>query len=282
MKSHASNPIADHLHDDVFRIYFTCRNEFSQGHVGFVEIDLKNPTVVLNLSSAPVLKPGITGAFDDSGVTCGCVWNEGTEKYLYYLGWNLGVTVPFRNAIGLAKWNTGSQQFERVYQAPVLDRNRFDLFSLSYPFVLRHNGEYKMWYGTHLQTGKQEKDMKHAIRYVSSASLDRWNATGHIAIPLNEAVGEYALSRPSVLIENNLYKMWYAYRGNAYRIGYAESSDGLLWNRKDDLTGIQASSAGWDSEMICYPHVFTHNSETYMVYNGNGYGKSGFGIAKLS
>jgi hypothetical protein len=31
--------------------------------------------------------------------------------------------------------------------------------------------------------------------------------------------------------------------------------------------------------MICYPFVFDHAGSRFMLYNGNGYGKTGFGIA---
>jgi hypothetical protein len=79
--------------------------------------------------------------------------------------------------------------------------------------------------------------------------------------------------------------MWYSYRGNkkitTYRIGYAESENGLSWKRKDDKAGIDVSSKGWDSEMICYPFVFMHGGKQYMLYNGNGFGITGFGIAIL-
>ena len=79
--------------------------------------------------------------------------------------------------------------------------------------------------------------------------------------------------------------MWYCYRGQkeikTYRIGYAESKGGLVWERKDELAGIDVSASGWDSECICYPYVFDYNNERYMFYNGNGYGKSGFGLAIL-
>ena len=79
--------------------------------------------------------------------------------------------------------------------------------------------------------------------------------------------------------------MWYSYRANGkidtYRIGYAESLDSRNWRRKDQLANIDISVSGWDSEMICYPSVFKLNSKTYMLYNGNGYGKTGFGLAIL-
>jgi len=63
--------------------------------------------------------------------------------------------------------------------------------------------------------------------------------------------------------------MWYSYRGRnnikTYRIGYAESFDGLQWIRKDDDVGIDVSKTGWDSEMICYPFVFDYKEERYML-----------------
>jgi len=75
--------------------------------------------------------------------------------------------------------------------------------------------------------------------------------------------------------------MWYACRGESYRIGYAESADGLNWTRLDHAVGIARSESGWDCEMIEYPFVFDHGGQRYMLYNGNGYGKSGFGLAVL-
>ena len=36
---------------------------------------------------------------------------------------------------------------------------------------------------------------------------------------------------------------------------------------------------GGDSEMIEYPFVFDHDGQRFMLYNGNGYGRSGFGVA---
>ncbi len=38
---------------------------------------------------------------------------------------------------------------------------------------------------------------------------------------------------------------------------------------------------GWDSEMIDYPFDFDHKGHRYMLYNGNGYGKTGFWLAVL-
>jgi hypothetical protein len=78
--------------------------------------------------------------------------------------------------------------------------------------------------------------------------------------------------------------MWFSYRsgrGEAYRVGYSESRDGIAWILKLDEVGIDVSENGWDSTMIEYPYVFRHGDNTYMLYNGDGYGKTGFGLAIL-
>ncbi len=67
----------------------------------------------------------------------------------------------------------------------------------------------------------------------------------------------------------------------AYRIGYAYSDDLKNWVRDDDQSGIDISAEGWDSEMQCYPHLFECNGNVYMLYNGNDFGRHGFGLAVL-
>ncbi|MEP5069850.1 MAG: hypothetical protein ABJQ96_04225, partial [Crocinitomicaceae bacterium] len=63
--------------------------------------------------------------------------------------------------------------------------------------------------------------------------------------------------------------------------GYAESLDGIEWERKDREVGIDVSEAGWDSEMVCFPSVIKVKDKTFMFYNGNNNGKTGFGVAEL-
>jgi predicted GH43/DUF377 family glycosyl hydrolase len=280
MRSHATNMVAQHLENDMFRVFFSCRNERNVSSIGFVDLDLKPPYRVTAISEHPVLTPGEAGGFDDSGVSLGCIVSMSDKKFIYYVGWNLGVTVPWRNTIGLAVSDASGTHFEKVSRAPIMDRSHEDPFSLSYPWVLYDGGVFRMWYGSNLSWGREEKDMKHVIKYAESHDGISWQRTGVIAINFkNES--EYAIARPCVVREKGIYKMWYACRGISYRIGYAESRDGISWMRKDEDVGIDVSASGWDSEMICYPAVFDHGGQRYMLYNGNGYGKTGFGLAVL-
>jgi hypothetical protein len=84
--------------------------------------------------------------------------------------------------------------------------------------------------------------------------------------------------------------MWYCYRSitgyrhdaaQSYRLGYATSSDGLSWTRRDDLPQFNAAADNWDSQMIAYPAIVDFENRRFLLYNGNGFGQSGFGLAEL-
>ena len=67
---------------------------------------------------------GELGAFDDNGVTPTWVLNRGKRKYLYYVGWNKGVTVRMHLYVGLAISEDGGKSFKRYSRAPILERVR--------------------------------------------------------------------------------------------------------------------------------------------------------------
>jgi hypothetical protein len=286
MKSHAANPTPLVLDENrgLVRVFFTSRNSEQQSSIGYTDIEIRdNQSHIINVSPNPIVEPGKIGLFDDSGAAMGCIFYDGNQYYLFYLGWNLKVTVPWMNTIGLAIAQHADGPYFKFSQVPVMDRSAEDPYSISYPCIIKEGAVYKMWYGSNLNWGKDQSEMQHVIKYAESTDLINWNRTNEIHIPLIHP-GEYALSKPWVIKDKNLYKMWYSYRGNGnivtYRIGYAESVDGIIWERKDSECGIDVSESGWDSEMICYASIFKLKNEIYMLYNGNGYGKTGFGIAK--
>ena len=136
-----------------------------------------------------------------------------------------------------------------------------------------------MWYLSGLKWDKVEPVSYYHIKYAESRDGIHWKRDGLICIDLRE--GETNIASPTVLKENGAYRMWYSYAatGHGYRIGYAESADGLLWRRMDEGAGIDLSTSGWDSETIAYPSVFSHEGQKYMLYSGNQFGRDGFGLA---
>jgi hypothetical protein len=281
MQTHAAVPFADRLEGDIYRVYFTTRDTMNKAHTAFIDIDILNPHKIVNIANSPVLAPGMLGGFDDSGAMGCWLTKEKGTRYLYYQGWNLGVTVPFRNSIGLAV-SDENLKFHRYSPGPILDRSMFEPHFTATPCVIVEYGQWKMWYLSCTEWMIQNNLPKHKyhIKYAESDDGINWQRNGVVAIDYaNES--EYAISRPSVIHDEGQWKMWYSYRGDAYKIGYAESCDGKKWERLDAQVGITTSADGWDSEMIEYPFVFDHKDHRYMFYNGNDYGRTGFGLAIL-
>lgn len=281
MKSHAALPIAEHLERNIFKIYFTSRNERNESFTNYLVIDITRPQQILDLSIVPVLHPGNLGEFDDSGAMSSWLVNHNDTRFLYYVGWNLGATVPFRNSIGLAVSQNGNI-FKRYASGPILDRTMMEPHFSASCCVIPGEDKWRMWYLSctewRIRLGKPEH--RYHIKYAESLDGISWKREGIVAIDYSDEI-EYAISRPSVIRDKECWRMWYSYRGASYRIGYAESRDGHQWKRLDAHCGIDVSNSGWDSEMIEYPFVFDHAGARYMLYNGNGYGKTGFGLAVL-
>lgn len=280
MQSHAAVPIAESLGGGIFKIYFSSRDKFNRSFTGYTVIDIARPNQILELSSNPVLSPGGLGEFDDSGAMATWLTSYQGKKFLYYIGWNLGITVPFRNSIGLAI-STQNNEFLRYSSGPIVDRSMNEPHFCASCCVFPGEDFWRMWYlsctGWRMQGGKPEH--KYHIKYAESEDGINWQRAGLVAIDFANDE-EFAISRPSV-IHDDRWRMWYSFRGDTYRIGYAESEDGRKWSRFDTEVGIDVSTTGWDSEMIEYPFVFDYEGQRYMLYNGNGYGKTGFGLAIL-
>jgi hypothetical protein len=278
MVSHAANPVAEHRGGDLFRVYFSPRDAGNRAHVAAADVEVRGETVrVVGVADTPVVAPGPAGTFDDSGTTMGCLVHDGPRSYLFYLGWNLGVTVPWRNSIGLAVRDHPDGPFVKHSPAPVLDRGRCDPYTLSYPCVLRDGAGWRMWYGSNLAWGTHESDMHHVLKSATSRDLLNWERDGVTVLGLEG--DEIAVCRPWVVKEGGRYKMWFCHRTHAYRMGYAESADGLRWERRPGGAGLEPSAEGWDSEMVAYGSVCDHGGRRYLFYNGNRYGKTGFGVA---
>lgn len=281
MQSHAAVPIAQSLGGDLFRIYFSARDAIGRSHTGYVDIDLMQPETILACGREPILAPGELGAFDDSGAMATWLTPAPDGDRLYYIGWNLGVTVPFRNAIGLAI-SGASNAFERYAPGPIVDRTATEPHFCASCCVLRDGQQWRMWYlsCTEWRVTPGRPEHRYHLKYATSDDGIHWRRDGTVAIDY-ASDAEVAISRPSVIRDADKWRMWYSYRTHKYRIGYAESDDGIRWVRRDEESGIDVSDEGWDADMIEYPFVFDHAGRRYMLYNGNGYGATGFGLAVL-
>jgi len=282
MKTHAMVPTAERVEGNIFRIYCSGRDELNRSLIGHFHIDITNPHNILSITNEPVLGLGELGCFDDNGVTPSWIINYNGNKYMYYIGWKPRSTTRMSVVAGLAVSYNNGETFKRVSRAPILRLTDKEPFSiLTAPCVMIEKGVWKMWYVSGV--GWINPDLPcYNIKYDESKDGLVWDQQAIVCIEA-KTKDETSLARPCVLKEKGIYRMWYSKKdaGLPYRIGYAESEDGFTWERMDEKVGIDVSESGWDSEMIEYSFVFNHKGQKYMLYNGNGYGTSGIGMAVL-
>jgi hypothetical protein len=288
MVSHAAVPVADDLSKDELRLYFGTRDARGRSQLARIDVAADAPHSVHRVHDRPVLPLGNPGTFDDNGIMPASMVSYDGRKYLYYIGWNPQVTVPYRLAIGLAVSEDDGRTFVKASEGPVADRGFEEPYFNTAPSVLVDGRVWRMWYvsctGWVVVDGRPEP--RYHIKYAESADGVRWRKTGRVCIDYDERTE--AIGRPCVYREDGAYRMLYSYRSirayrtdpaQSYRLGYAESADGLSWTRRDDEVGIGRSADGWDSEMIEYATVHDHGHERYLFYNGNGFGRTGVGYA---
>jgi len=253
------------------------------GRTAYVDLDASDPTRILRKSHEPVLDIGELGTFDDCGANAFSIVTLGEKKFLYYQGWQRTERVPYLIFGGLAIDDGSGKGFAKYSSTPILDRIDSDPFLRGAPYVIKQAGGFRMWYVSCRRWLEDEHGLHYdvSIRHAISDDGVCWTADERSCLS-PEGPDEYAVGRPSVLFEGGLYRMWYSIRcfSQPYRIGYAESMDGLHWMRRDSAAGIERSSNGWDSEMICYPQVVRVRDRLMMFYNGNQHGATGFGYAQ--
>ncbi len=265
-----------------FDLYITGRDINNRSLIGKATLDLEAETLVGNVCDAPAFSVGELGTFDENGVSYPWIVDSGDSLYMYYVGWMPTVLTPFQNHTGLASTASGQDNWTRVSRAPILERTNAEPFSSGSCCVIKEGDLWRMYYTSFERWGSGPDDHKHyyVIKYAESPDGVNWKREGRVCIaPIDDS--EYAIGKPSVIFQDGLYHMWFVHRGPRYRIGYAYSKDGLEWTRRDDLSGISVSDTGWDSEEVCYPHVFTVKDRAYMLYCGNNYGQAGLGLARL-
>jgi hypothetical protein len=268
----------------VVRVYAGFRDRGGVSRIGFVDLDAQDPCRVLSVSNEPVLDIGSPGMFDENGVVPCSIIERDNELYLYYAGYQLGQKVKFCVFGGLAISRNGGKSFQRYWRVPICDRTDREPYFRVIHSLISEKGAWRVWYGGgdsfSESGGKQlpEYDIRHAH------SPDGITLSDEFTVCLETAGDEYRVGRPYVTKTTSGYQMFFC-AGTArtgYRLAYADSVDGLSWIRKDEELGFNASGEQWDSNMQAYPSVIRLGAKTYMFYNGNDYGREGFGLAELA
>lgn len=280
-------PTPYRLNDDVIRVYLTCLDDKGRGRPIYVDVASADPTRVLKVAGQPLLDVGDPGTFDENGLMIlSVVPIDAQTVYMYYAGFELCVNVRYRIFTGLAISRDGGATFKRYSRAPILDRSDSERMIRGGSFVIRDGDVFKMWYvaGNDWIELRGKMMPTYDLRYLESSDGVTWSDSGTLSMAITDD-DEHGFGRPWIIKRGrDDYQMFYSIRRRsfaAYRLGYAESTDGIRWTRKDDAMGLDVSQAGIDSEAIMYSAVLPVGASTYCFYNGNNFGEEGFCVATL-
>ena len=283
--------------DDYIRIYFSTRKRdqktgMYRSYISFVDFD-KDLEHLLAISKDTVIELGGPGSFDEHGIFPINILRHNNQILAYTCGWSRRVSVSVETSTGLAISDDNGLTFKKYGSGPILSSSINEPFLVGDSFVQKYESTFHMWYifGTHWTKEPSEELPARVYKIGHAVSIDgiNWERDSKkiISDKLNK---NECQALPTVVKHRNKYHMFFCYRhstgfrkdkNRGYRIGYASSEDLINWKRDDDVGGMSVSKDGWDSDMQCYPHVFRCDDKVYLLYNGNEFGRHGFGIAEL-
>ena len=284
-QKYAFPPTPFEIAPDRLRLFLAFCDGDTRGRIGYVDVDTKDPTRILEISSEPLLDIGRPGTFDEHGLLPTCVIEVDDEIRMFYVGYQRGAQVPYHQFAGLAISRDGGNTFSRWSETPILERSDGELHHRTSTFVRRTEDGFRMWYvGGSSWTTVGEKPMPvYPMRFIDSKDGFTWPRHGQICIDF-ASEDEIAFGRPWVTEEaDDILSMHFSVRRKSigYRIESASSNDGgASWIRQGLVEGLGVSDSGWDSEMTAYAALWESNMNLFAFYNGNGCGATGFGIAR--
>lgn len=275
--THAAYPVGLHLGSNQWMVYFTMRNQQNQSKIVALNFEWTGNKLIPTGTRPNTILESSTD-FDKDGISMGNILPMGSEYFIYTLNWNLQSDVPWRNTIGMASASSPAGPFVKQ-NTPTIPLSDINPHSMSYPWVIKIDDKYHCYFGSNGIWGPEKNDMNHVIKQAISHDGKTWVQQKETLIGITKE--RTAVSRPTVIPYGDKYLMLFSAKNtqNKYDMHAAISADGNIWTDIELL--IEGQTESWESEERTYPALFTFDNEIYVLYNGNEYGKTGFGLLKL-
>jgi hypothetical protein len=278
---HSQLPVVD-VYDDTYKIYYSTRDENGCSIPMCINVfkhDLKHHSSPQKIN----LELGKVGMFDHYGVMpTDIITLDDNVKYLYYIGWSLRKDVPYHNTLGLATSKDNGVTWKKYSEGPIFNSTTQEPGFIGTAKVFKDGDKWSMYYLSCREWIEWEGKLEPKYDIKLAISLDgiHWEPTDEVIIPLQENEGGIS----SFQKLNN--KAWFSVRGlvsyrNNVKESYKIKTSTLIKGKwvRDNHIELDVSLDGWDSEMVAYPYIIKEKNNLIMFYNGNGFGKSGIGIA---
>jgi hypothetical protein len=275
--SHAANPVVVKMDEFSYRIFFNSRDLNQRSSVYSVDINLNSQRIIPDTLKIQFLLEFSDSYFKD-GISLGSYFELDGVDWISFMGWINPPSEHWYGTIGRFRLNSNFD-LESIEENPWFELDSDDPISLSYPTVYFSQSVMHIWYGSTLTWDGGNGEMVHILKEKISRDFRKFqNSNRFVEWKMGES---QAFSRPSVVEVQDHFLLAYSVRGNKtkYRIGFGIIEDGSHIVRQ--IAIYPTSTSTWESEMVEYPCLVSHKDSIFMFYNGNGYGKSGIGLARI-
>jgi predicted GH43/DUF377 family glycosyl hydrolase len=217
----------------------------------------------------PVLEPGPPGSWDGLSRVPGTVLFDGAIYHMWFAGRDQSSgTIQIGHATspdGLSPWTMDPANPVLTPGAP----GGWDelLFSPA-PAVIDDGVQYHMWYAGRTPGGIVQGG------YATSFDGSVWiKHVDNPVLPVGPpgSWDDHNVRPDTVVSEGETLKMWYSGGdGSTVAIGYAESTDGVHWNKHPSPVLVGSDPPAWD-EGVANPTVVFDGSVYHMLYVGSPY-----------
>lgn len=276
---YAQCPVVENVSKNILRIYFASRNDQNKSFITYVDVENKPPFYLLYDHKQPISDLGQPGMFDEDGMIPSSIGSYGGKRYLYYTGWSKrsGPKILYENSVGALEINDNGS-YDKVSTGPLISK------SINVPFFCGH-----------LTIDSETTNVGYILNcwqwvngdpnYIVSEAVTRdglrWDVIEGVAISTKGDEG--GICSVNRIGDKRIYcvRNWKDFRNNhenSYSIQYSELVN-ENWVRRGVVPGLEKTGdlKQWDGMMNCYPFIYNN----YIFYNGNEFGKTGFGYAEL-
>ena len=275
--SYAQMPTPVMINDSI-RVFFSNRDSLSKSTIHYVDLKL-NGSFTVQKTGKLNLKLGVPGSFDDAGQMPSSIFKIGENWFMYYVGWNRSLDVPYRLSIGLAQ-SQDLMYFEKFSEGPILDRSIENPFFLTTPSVNFTDNKFQMFYsrGNQWIQDGTSFESKYSLAHAESEDGITW---GNFKT-LDFGDPEYfCFARPTLVREHLIYSrrpvLDFRKKGNGYRLEISRKVELSKYSKCE----IIWDKINWAGEEASYAHPIEINGRWFIFFNGEEFGKNGIHVASI-
>ena len=267
-----------------YRMYYAGRKGAG---IGLAEAAIANPLSWKEHPASPVLVPREDNWEGNQINQPRVVKVTDMHWRMYYTGWGFpgpdkpkALGSPW--AMNIAESFDGGTIWKRLRDEPIMERGGAgspDDGAACVPMVIRVGDEWMMWY----TAGQIAPDGQLNVHLCLATSPDGvwWEKYAGNPVLTDQAgdTPHIFASRCYVRHDDGVFRMWYSYSMGqpSYRIRYAESLDGIHWERAPIAPVLNASpTPAWDDMRVEYPEVQVVDGAFRLWFCGNEFGSVGY------